>query len=150
MINRILLVAIASLGACWSGAIRAQACDTAIPIYPNLTDSGNSCGTNHLPQLNVGTVLTPGDDVVYRLYQGEDGATSAVLTSESGLALFLCRAPCGTSSECIAAGSTGVNTTVQIQVPRDDEEYYLIIDSQGSCGDYTLSTFGPLAQAGDK
>lgn len=152
MNHRILLAgAVLTILACWSSEGRAQTCDTAIPVNEvNLVYSGNSCGANHLPALNVGTWQTPGNDVVYQVHVEPDGypITSFVFTSEENQTLYLCRGPCGPASTCVDARATGTSGFAEIPAPIEGGDFYLIVDSPtfGGCGDYTLTASGPLGQ----
>ena len=125
----------------------AQTCAAPPSInYPN-NFVGNSCGQNLLPSLNHGTIFMPGDDVVFHLLadHADWGASEATVTSwdpNFHPALFLCSAPCGSDSQCVSAMDAGTADTAFVEIPYDHNDYYLIIDSQGGCGDYRLTVNG--------
>lgn len=141
--------------ACLGPLGHAQTCANPIPIYQHTTVTGTSCGANSPPALNHGTIMTPGDDVVYHVVPGGYGAMDASMSVApygDGFpdVLFLCRTPCGTNSECVDAGSvvsSGIANVSfpDITVPGNDGDYYLIVDSTGDmCGYYSLTVNGPL------
>lgn len=151
MNHRILLGgAVLAMLACWNSEGRAQACDSAIPIdVVNTFYSGNSCGSNHLPALNVGTWQSPGDDVVYRVHVEPNGYPihSFVLASEENQTLYLCRGPCGPASTCIDARQTGTSGEAVIEAPVEGGDFYVIVDAApdgGGCGEFSLMASGPL------
>lgn len=151
MSHRILLsAAVLAMLACWSSEGRAQTCDAAIQVYSNTFYSGNSCGANHLPALNVGTWLTPGDDVVYQVHLEPNGypITSLILESEQNQTLYLCRGPCGPASACVDARQTGTSGIAEIPAPIEGGDFYVIVDSGigGGCGEFSLMASGPLGQ----
>ena len=128
-------------------AVGAQTCAAPLLIIRGVTHTGNSCGQNLLPSLNHGTLLMPGDDVVYHLLAdpSEWGADLAVVTSKDPNfhpALFLCNAPCGSDSQCFSATDSGSANSAIALIPYDQNDYYLIIDSRYGCGDYLLTVNG--------
>ena len=148
-------LAIAAALACLGPPGHAQTCANPIPIYQQFTLGGTSCGANNLPALNHGTIVTPGDDVVYHVVPGEYGAMNAAMSVnlQGGSfpdLLFLCRAPCGINSECVDAGSVWPSGIANVwfpdtAVPGNGGDYYLIVGGSGNaCGNYSLTVGGPL------
>ena len=141
-------VAFLTAGALLAPTVGAQTCAAPLPVYPNAGLTGSSCGQNLLPALNHGTILMSGDDVVYYVpsSHGESGsAVATVWTDDPNFhpALFLCSAPCGSDSQCISAMDSGMTDTAAVEIPYDENDYYLIVDSQFGCGEYQLAVSGP-------
>lgn len=149
--------AIALAGSLLCAAAQAQTCAAPLPAYPTMVDQRSSCGQNLLPALNHGTTLALGDEVVYYLAPGhyEGGATVATLTNNESTAtfepsLFLCRAPCGTDSECVDANDSGTAGFTVVEIPQDELGYYLIVESNSpGCGNYSLVINGYFGDVED-
>jgi hypothetical protein len=147
------VVAFVIAGALLPPRVGAQTCAAPLPVYPTASFTGSTCGQNLLPALNHGTVLMPGDDIVYHLPPGhyEGGATVAVVTTNDPNfhpALFLCSAPCGSESQCVGASDSGSADKAAVAIPQDENDYYLIVDSQVGCGDYWLVVNGFFGTTG--
>ena len=135
-------------GALLAPTVGAQTCAAPVPIYPTANVTGSSCGQNMLPALNHGTIFMSGDDIVYHLPTGhaEGGASLATVISNDPSfhpALFLCSAPCGSDSQCVSAMDSGTTDRAYVEIPYDENDYYLIVDSQFGCGEYQLAVSGP-------
>lgn len=134
-----------------NGVAAAQTCQSPLELPAPLAYQGNSCGANHLPSLNLGSTYTTGAQVVYHLaYMPASNALLLTPAANVDLTLFVCRAPCGGASQCIAASeSAGAGGVEQVQLDQDIRDAYVIVTSTTStaaqtCGSYTLRWWAPV------
>jgi hypothetical protein len=124
--------------------VSAQTCANPESAFAGMTLGGTTCGTGTMPTQNHGTILTPGAERVIRV-SGTYGVNGFVLTGEAHAAFVFVCSGCGANAECVSSGESSRAATY-IPYPRDDRDYYVIVDGSNQCGDYNLSIVGPLKQ----
>lgn len=124
--------------------VTAQTCANPLHAYANSVVSGTTCGSNSFPEMNHGTISTPGDDLVFKV-SGVYGVDSLILENSPDVYVFVCSG-CGVNAECVSSAAGVAGGFAIAWYPWDDEDYYVIVDSAYSgCVDYTLSVAGPLS-----
>jgi hypothetical protein len=128
----------------------AQSCASAIPITTN-NFTGTTCGgTNSLPTLANGAILSIAPQVIYA--QPDLSATYgyeivSLNADPNTLSLYVCKNPCSTYSTCVAVGDVGASGSVSLTVS-PPSEYSIIVGSSsgasGTCSSYTLAISVPL------
>jgi hypothetical protein len=135
------------IGACilfGPGDVVAQTCAKPQHVFANSTISGDTCGANALPELNHGTILTPGDERVFKV-SGTYGVTALILHSAADMYVFVCSG-CSVDAECVASAESVFNEFAIAPYPQDGGDYYVIVDSKNAgCSDFDLTVRGPLS-----
>ncbi len=120
------------------------ACDGS-PLFMNTLISGNTCtGGNLSPTLASGSTTARSPESIYTFSLAEERLwTFSIESPVPGMSAFVCRDFCGPAALCLGAGSAGV--PLDAELPAGD--YRVIVKQVGApdqCGDFTLSTSGPL------
>jgi len=121
----------------------AQTCAKPEHAFVGSIVSGDTCGANALPELNHGTILTPGDERVFKV-SGTYGVTALILHSSADMYVFVCSG-CSVDAECVASAESVSDEFAYAPYPQDGGDYYVIVDSKnGGCSDFDLTVSGPL------
>ena len=127
-----------------SGDVVAQTCAKPEYAFVGSTVSGDTCGANALPELNHGTILTPGDERVFKV-SGTYGVTALLLHSTADMYVFVCSG-CSVDAECVSSAESAFDEFAFAPYPQDGGDYYVIVDSKNSgCSDFDLTVSGPLS-----